>query len=87
MKRAEFMWKHRNIDGYTTTLGYKYRGHEYVVTDYGWRGYSETLAEQHRNAQAEIDKLIEQRQREKCRPIQGPTVEEALDMFFEYFES
>lgn len=63
MQRAQYIGKSRNRDGYTTNLFYKYRGHEYVITDYGWKGYSVTLAEQHRQEQERIDRIIEENQR------------------------
>lgn len=56
--KAKYKGKVRDRNGYAVHLFYEYRGHEYIITD-EHNGYSETMAEKHRQAQERIDKLIE----------------------------
>lgn len=54
--------KIKNADG-TTDLFYEYRGHEYMVTDYGWSAMTnDTLGKQHKREQDRIDTLFEKKE-------------------------
>ena len=71
-------------DKYSTTVVYEYRGHRYEVTYSNCWTYCTTPAwVQHRDAQAEIDDMID-----NPKPLPekeaGQTVQEALDEWFEY---
>jgi hypothetical protein len=63
--KATFIGSYNNPDGYTRDLFYTYRGHEYMITDYGWKGYSESLAEQHKKEQDRIDEIIDEKDKKK----------------------
>lgn len=58
MLKAKFVGKVRDKNGYAVHLFYKYRGREYMITD-EHNGYSQTMAEKHREEQIRIDKEIE----------------------------
>lgn len=58
MLKAKFVGKVRDKNGYAVHLFYKYRGREYMITD-EHNGYSQTMAEKHREEQMRIDKEIE----------------------------
>lgn len=58
MLKAKFVGKVRDRNGYAVHLFYEYRGHEYMITD-EHNGYSQTMAEKHREEQMRIDKEIE----------------------------
>lgn len=85
MKKEKAQFKRKLYDKYSSRvyLFYEYRGYEYIVTD-GRNGYSETMAEQHRKEQKEIDERIE----EKKKPIEpyDNSTEKALEWFLNYLE-
>lgn len=84
MAKAKFLGALRNkYDPYRVELMYEYRGRTYFVTDYR-NGCSETLAEQHREEQANIDRILAEG--EEHGEYTGE-VEEALEMLFNYWES
>lgn len=56
--KAKYTGKVRDRNGYAVHLFYEYRGHEYMITD-EHNGYSETMAEKHRDAQQRIDRFID----------------------------
>lgn len=58
MLKAKFVGKVRDRNGYAVHLFYTYRGREYMITD-EHNGYSQTMAEKHREEQTRIDKGIE----------------------------
>ena len=58
MKKATFKEKWYDKQNKCFVLVYKYRGHEYSVCDYGWRG-GEPLNWQHKNEQGRIDAEID----------------------------
>ena len=62
-ERAVYKGKVRDRNGYAVHLFYEYRGREYMITD-EHNGYSQTIAEKHREEQARIDEYIEQRSKE-----------------------
>lgn len=75
--------KYPTHGGHAVNLFYRYRGHEYMVTDMH-NGYSETLAEQHKREQKKIDRIIE----EQFNPsIHTEPAEIGLNMFFDYVET
>ena len=57
MLKAKFVGKVRDKNGYAVHLFYTYRGREYMITD-EHNGYSQTMAEKHREEQMRIDKEI-----------------------------
>ncbi len=61
MKKAKFVRKYygRGYDRDFVYLVYEYRGYKYVVEENTAKG-SEPLSWQHRNEQAQIDRLIEE---------------------------
>ena len=63
MMKAKCIGKHKSEKG--IDLIYQYKGHEYIVTDYGWSGYSESLKEQHEFNQRRIDMIIHERENER----------------------
>ena len=85
MSKAEYIGRCKDRYSAAVDLVYRYRGHEYVVTD-GHNGYSETLAEQHRREQQRIDKLLEEEQRQLPPEPHSSKVDEAIDMFLRYCE-
>jgi len=84
MERAKLISRHRNLENKGTDLVYSYRGHEYMITAYGWGGCSDTLAQQHRTEQHRIDQIIEQENRPQP---EGPTVDEVMDAWLAYMNS
>lgn len=81
--KATFKGKVRDKNGYAVHLFYEYRGHEYIITD-EHNGYSETMAEKHRQAQEHIDKLIELFQNEPKEKIDyKETAQYGFDLFWE----
>lgn len=72
MAKAKFLWRNKDRYSNHVYLGYEYRGHEYMICDYGWSGYmNSSLAEQHRNAQREIDEQIEREAQQAQQPQNG----------------
>lgn len=63
MMKAKFLGSCKGEKG--VCLFYSYRGYEYMVTNYGWSGYSESLKEQHEQEQSRIDRIIEIEEKEK----------------------
>ena len=57
--KAKYIGKVRDRNGYAVHLFYEYRGHEYMITD-EHNGYSQTMAEKHRDEQERIDRIIEE---------------------------
>lgn len=58
MKKAEYLGKVRDRNGYAVHLFYKYRGHEYMITD-EHNGYSESIREKHKYEQDRIDRILD----------------------------
>lgn len=82
--KAKYKGKVRDRNGYAVHLFYEYRGHEYIVTD-EHNGYSETMAEKHRQAQERIDKLIELFQNEPKEIFDyKETAQYGFDLFWQY---
>lgn len=65
MTKAKYIGKYKSEKG--IDLIYQYKGHEYIVTDYGWSGYSESLKEQHEFNQRRIDMILDIREKESDR--------------------
>lgn len=57
-RKAKFIGKCYDKNGYAVHLFYEYRGREYMITDCH-NGYSEDMATQHRAEQQRIDYEIE----------------------------
>ena len=58
MKKAEYLGKVGDRNGYAVHLLYKYRGHEYMITD-EHNGYSESLWTKHKYEQDRIDRIVD----------------------------
>lgn len=58
MKKAEYLGKVRDRNGYAVHLLYKYRGHEYMITD-EHNGYSESIWAKHKYEQDRIDRIVD----------------------------
>lgn len=70
-------WEH-------TDLLYEYRGREYIVTRHN-NGYAfDTLRKQHEEAQAKIDYEIEHENDAPKEWTYEGSVQEGLDLFFDY---
>lgn len=80
--RAEFIGKYRNKDG-TTNLFYKYHGHEYMITDYGWTEYRESLQDQHHNEQKRIDDIIEFEKETDVKKGNDTSIDDVILKFLE----
>ncbi len=85
MSKAEYIGKCRDRNGYAVHLFYRYRGHEYMVTD-EHNGYSEPLAEKHRYEQERIDRLIDSAQEPKKETRYEDTAQAGFDLFWSYVE-
>ena len=64
--KAKFISKyaHKEFNEFIVELEYEYRGHRYTISENRSKG-NEPLSWQHKNAQAEIDRLIELENRPK----------------------
>ena len=60
--KAEYLGKVKDKNGYAVHLFYKYRGHEYMITD-EHNGYSESMNEKHKAEQDRIDNLFEMKEK------------------------
>lgn len=80
--KAEYIGKRRDKNGYAVHLFYRYRDHEYMITD-EHNGYSESMVAKHRYAQRQIDKMIEDRSKSNDK---GEPAEIALNEFFDYLD-
>lgn len=69
-------WEH-------TELEYEYRGHIYFVTKHNNGYMGESLAEQHKKAQQDIDKAIEQADNNTEWQYEG-SAQEGFDIFWDY---
>jgi len=85
MKKAEFIGKVRDRNGYAVHLFYKYRGHEYMITD-EHNGYSEPMFVKHRNEQNRIDREIEEEQNPKKEYKYEDSAEYGFNLFWDYVE-
>lgn len=85
MKKAEFIGKVRDRNGYSVHLLYKYRGHEYMITD-EHNGYSEPMFVKHRNEQNRIDREIEEEQNPKKEYKYEDSAEYGFNLFWDYVE-
>lgn len=73
-------WEH-------TELLYEYRGHEYIVTKHN-NGYAfDGLAKQHKEAQEDIDRRIEESKKPIPEWQYEGSADQAFDMFWEYINS
>jgi hypothetical protein len=66
-------------------LEYEYRGRKYEVYENRAKG-NEPLSWQHKNAQARIDKEIQNEEKRSQSKEQIETVEESLDYFFKMLD-
>lgn len=82
MMKPKYKGKVRDRNGYAVHLFYEYRGHEYMITD-GHNGYSETLAEQHKQEQERIDREIEETNKPKEPIHYKETADYGFDLFWE----
>ena len=76
---AEFIGKSYDKNGYAVHLFYRYRGHEYMITDER-NGYSETLATKHRNEQRRIDEALD------WKSNSTEDAQKGFDLFFDMLE-
>lgn len=79
-RKAEYIGKCRDKNGYAVHLFYRYRGVEYMITD-EHNGYSETMATKHKNAQDRIDEALD---------FKSKATEDAqigFDLAMNYFET
>lgn len=81
--KAKYKGKVRDKNGYAVHLFYEYRGHEYMVTD-EHNGYSETMAEKHKQEQERIDREIEAANKPEEPYDYKETAEYGFDLFWEY---
>lgn len=75
-RKAKYVGKCYDKNGYAVHLFYSYRGKTYMITDER-NGYSETLATKHHNEQRRIDEALD---------FKGKATEDAqigFDLFFE----
>lgn len=88
MNRATYIGKTKAFENgwWLTHLFYEYKGHEYMVCDYGWQGYSEPLWVQHKNEQARIDKIIAQETKPQKEFKYEDTAEAGFELFWKYVE-
>ena len=88
MKKAKYIGKSygtgQNRD--YVFLEYEYRGYKYEVYENRAKG-NEPLSWQHKSQQGYIDNLIEIEEKTKNHKKPDETVEDALDMLFEYWNS
>lgn len=70
-------------------LAYEYRGHTYIITKYnnGCSGTDCSLAYQHKQEQAAIDRMIEEANRPKPEWKYEGSGQEGFDMFWDYVNS
>ena len=80
--KAKYIGKCQDTNGYAVHLFYEYRGHEYMITD-EHNGYSETIAEKHRNEQKRIDVLLEQEKEQEKETLGKPFELSDLDCLYE----
>ena len=85
MEKAKFIGKTRDKNGYAVHLFYTYRGYEYMITD-EHNGYSEPMAVKHRNEQARIDKIIEEKSKPHKEVKEEDTAEYGFNLFWNYVE-
>ena len=64
-----------------TDLCYEYRGHKYIITKYNNGYMGESLAEQHRKEQANIDRMIEEANQPKPEWKYEGSADQAFDEF------
>lgn len=88
--KAEYIGKVKDKNGYAVHLFYRYRGYEYMITD-EHNGYSETLAQKHKDEQNRIDMIIVEKEKEKDKKEiknngQVKTFDEELDEIWEMLE-
>ena len=81
--KAKYTGKVRDRNGYAVHLFYEYRGHEYMITD-EHNGYSQTMAEKHKDAQDRIDKEIEEANKPQQPLKYEDTADYAFDLFMDY---
>lgn len=87
MKKAKFIRKYYGT-GYERNfvyMDYEYRGHEYTVYENLGKG-NEPLAWQHKNAQAGIDRLIEEKQKKEKPYKYEDTAQYGFDEFWKYIK-
>lgn len=58
MEKSEYLGKVRDKNGYAVHLFYKYRGHEYMITD-EHNGCSESMWAKHKYEQDRIDRIVD----------------------------
>lgn len=90
MRKATFVRKYygRGYDAHMVYLVYSYRGHEYTVYENLAQG-NEPLSWQHRNEQDIIDRLVEQKDKEKnARPCRyEDTAQYAVGQFLDFLDN
>ena len=75
--KAEYLGKVKDKNGYAVHLFYKYRGHEYMITD-EHNGYSESMNEKHKAEQDRIDNLFEMKEKKNDYPFNIDEIFEIL---------
>lgn len=75
--KAEYLGKVKDKNGYAVHLFYKYRGHEYMITD-EHNGYSESMNEKHKAEQDRIDNLFEMKEKKNDSPFNIDEIFEIL---------
>lgn len=86
MAKAEYIGRAFDRNGYAVHLFYRYRGHEYMVTD-EHNGYSVPMAAKHKWEQDRIDKEIADAEKPKREPKYEETAQAGFDAFMEYCET
>lgn len=83
MNKAEYIGKCYDPNGYAVHLFYKYRGHEYMITDER-NGYSEPMWVKHRNEQERIDREIEDSMKPSKEYKYEDTAEYGFNLFWNF---
>lgn len=73
-------WEH-------TDLLYEYRGHEYIITKHNNGCMDKSLRQQHEEAQADIDRQIEEESKPKKEWQYEGSAQEGFDLFWEYLNT
>lgn len=81
--KAEFIGKVHDKNGYAVHLFYRYRNHEYMITD-EHNGYSEPMWVKHKNEQERIDRIIEEENKPQKEYKYEDTAEYGFNLFWDY---
>lgn len=85
MMKAEYIGKVKDKNGYAVHLFYKYREHEYMITD-EHNGYSEPMWVKHKAEQDRIDKEIEDSMKPQKEYKYEDSAEYGFNLFWDYVE-